>query len=120
MARPRKNPQDRRSEQLGLPLSPVELAALKAKAESAGTNTTDFARAAALGKRITVTQSTAPDFTTRQELRRIGTNLNQIAKAMNARKEVPPAALMAVIEKLDTLFERWLTHDPKNHHGQKL
>lgn len=110
MARPRKNPQDRRTEQIGLPLSPVELAKLKAKAEAAGTNTTEFARAAALGKRIAVTQSTAPDFITRHELRRIGTNLNQMAKAMNARKEVPPAALEAVIAKLDTLFDRWLEH----------
>jgi len=87
MARPKKDPSERRTEQVTLALSPKEVTAIHEKAAKANTNVTAFVRAAALAKPVTVTQSQAVDFETRQELRRIGTNLNQIAKALNAEAE---------------------------------
>lgn len=111
MARPKIDPAKKRTESVRVSLSPVELAKLNAKADEAKTNVTAFVRASALGKSVTVQQSTAPDFVTRNELRAIGVNLNQIAKAMNAQKTVAPAELLAVCAKLDHLFDMWLGHD---------
>ena len=114
MARPKKAPDERGTEQVNIRLSPREIATLRTKAEQADATVTAFVRAAALGKRVTVQQSTAPDFAMRDELRRIGVNLNQIAKAMNARRDPPPASLVSVCEKLDALFDHWLNHDPQS------
>lgn len=114
MARPRKDPTDKRTAQVAVRLSSVEIARLQEKAEQAHTNVTAFVRAAALGKPVTVRQA-ASDFETRQELRRIGVNLNQIAKALNARQQALPASLVACCDKLDTLFDRMLEHDSPNH-----
>jgi len=111
MARPKIDPMERRTEQVNLRLSPVELARLNAKAEAAQTNVTAFVRAAAMGKSVTVRNQSSTDFETRQELRRIGVNLNQIAKALNARQQGLPASLVATCEKLDALFDRMLAHD---------
>ena len=114
MARPKKDPTERRTEQVNLRLSPIEAARLQDKADRAQTNLTAFVRAAALGKSVTVRQA-ASDFETRQELRRIGVNLNQIAKALNARQQALPASLVACCEKLDALFDRMLEHDSPHH-----
>lgn len=114
MARPKKDPTDKRTEQLALRLSPVEVARLHEKAELAQTNVTAFVRAAALGRPVTVS-APASDFELRQELRRIGVNLNQIAKALNARQQALPASLVGCCEKLDVLFDRMLAHDSSHH-----
>ena len=114
MARPKIDPAKKRTESVRVSLSPVELAQLNAKAERGETTVTAFVRASALGKSVTVQQSTAPDFATRDELRRIGVNLNQIAKQMNAQKTVAPAELLGVCAKLDHLFDQWLNHDPQS------
>jgi len=113
MARPKIDPSHRRTQQMTLALSPVELAALQSKADAAKTNVTAFIRAAALDHSVTVVESTAPDFATRNELRRIGVNLNQIAKALNAGRAMP-SSLSAACEKLDLLFDMWLSHGSEN------
>jgi len=111
LARPKKSPHEQRAEQVSIRLSPVELATLRSKANTAETSVTAFVRSAALGKRVTVTQSTAPDFITRNELRRIGVNLNQIARSLNEGRGHNPPELLAICAKLETLFDRWLDHD---------
>jgi uncharacterized protein (DUF1778 family) len=112
MARPKIDPTARRTEQINLRLSPVEAARLQEQAELARTSVTAFVRAAAMGQSVTVREA-ATDFETRQELRRIGVNLNQIAKALNARQQGLPASLIACCEKLDTLFDRMLEDGPQ-------
>lgn len=118
MARPKIDPAERRTESVRVSVSPVELEKLKAKAEKGETTVTAFVRASALGKSVTVQQSTAPDFVTRNELRAIGVNLNQIAKAMNAQKTVAPSELLTVCSKLDALFDLWLNHDPQSRENR--
>jgi hypothetical protein len=93
-------------------LSPVEIGQIAAKAEQAGLPTSAFVRASALGKKVIVRESTTPDFTTRHELRRIGVNLNQIAHALNAGTYARTHELGQLIDKLDQLFDKWLSHDP--------
>lgn len=111
MPRPKSDSQAIKSEVLKLRLSASDRVALQAKAEAASTTVAAFMRASALGAEIRVTRTTVPDFETRDELRRIGVNLNQIARSLNARKSVPPAQLIALCEKLDALFDTWLVPD---------
>ena len=120
MARPKLDPAKRRTEQVNVPLSPAELAEVKARAEAMQTNVTAFLRASAIERQLTVKQYQTPDFETRHALIRIGTNLNQIAKALNAKREALPVSLVECCEKLDALLEQWLIHDPQNHPRQKL
>lgn len=115
MARPKKDPTARRSAQVNLRLSPVELHTLNQKAEAAGMNLTAFARAAALSRKLPTAQGPAVDFETRAELRRIGVNLNQIAKALNARRAALPASLVACCTKLDALFDRIMPDGAEGH-----
>lgn len=115
MARPKKAPTDRRSEHLSLRLSPVELARLQDKADQSRQTVTSFVRAAAMGKSVTVRQEQAGDFELRQELRRIGVNLNQIAKALNARQQALPVSLVDTCEKLDALFDRMMADGAQGH-----
>ena len=110
MARPKKDPSHRRTEQVNVALSPPEITTITEKAAKANTNVTAFVRAAALGKSVTVTQSQAVDFETRQELRRIGNTLNQIAKHMNAGRDGMPASLERACTELNQLFDQWLPH----------
>lgn len=114
MARPRSAPDERRTVQVNMRFSPTEASQLSEKADSAGMTTAAFGRAAMLGKSIKVQKSTAPDFMTRNELRRIGVNLNQIAKAMNARHLPPPPQLVEMLHKLDTLFDQWIGDGSQN------
>lgn len=114
IARPQKAPQDRATEQLNIRLTPRELVEVQAKAQSAATNMTAFARAAILNKRVVVEQSTAPEFITRHELRRIGLSLNQIARSMNAFRPHDTTELAALCGKLDTLFDKWLNDGPQD------
>lgn len=110
MARPQKSPEERRTQQVNVALSPVEIAALQSKADEAKTTVTAFVRASALNKRVTVKKSDAPDFMTRNELRRIGVNLNQIARALNEGRGHVPEDLSNVCNQLEALFDRWLDH----------
>jgi hypothetical protein len=111
MARPKIDPSKRRTEQVNLRLSPAELMTLQGKADAAGTTAVAFARSAALGRTVKAPPTSSVDFDTRQELRRIGVNLNQIAKALNARREALPASLEATCAKLDALFDRIMPAD---------
>ena len=120
MARPQKSPTDRHSESVRVSLRPADLARLKSQADRAETTITDFVRASALGKKLTVIQADAPDFDTVEQLRRIGVNLNQIAKAMNAQKTVQPSELKTVCATLETLLARWMFDDTSHDHRPKL
>ena len=108
MARPRKSPEDRHTETVRVPLRPADFQRLQEKADKAETTVTDFVRASALGQKFTVIQSDNPDPETVDQLRRIGVNLNQIAKALNAQKTVPPSVLASACEDLKTVLAQWM------------
>ena len=120
MSRPKKDPTDRRTEQVNLRLSPVELARLSEKADRASTNVTAFVRAAALGRPVPVRETGSLAFEDRQELRRIGVNLNQIAKRMNEYKSVSSKDVTDALDDLHNLLAKWMFDDPTNHHRHEL
>ena len=109
MARPKKSPVHKRTEQLNMSLSPAEKAKIIERAEAANMTLTDFARSASLNHKMTVIQSNAPDFAVRHELRRIGNNINQTVHLMHIGKGGATAIdLLPYLEKLDQLFDYWL------------
>lgn len=120
IGRPRKSPEDKHTKTVRVPLRPSDFARLQEKADKAETTITDFVRASALGQKFTVIQSDAPDFDTIEQLRRIGVNLNQIAKRLNERKSVAPDRLESTLADLQTLLARWMFDDPQNHHRPQL
>lgn len=112
MARPRKQPASRRTAWISYRVTPEEKAAIQAQAAQAGFSIGDFSRQAAKKTRIVIQQSTA-DFESIDQLRRVGVNLNQIARAANAGGALPPylERLCARIETLlDRLFDEALKH----------
>lgn len=115
MPRPKIDPTKRRTSQVSVAVSPAELAALQVKADQSGMTVTAFTRSAALSRKLVSTPRSSVDFETRQELRRIGVNLNQITKALNARRDALPASLVQTCAKLDALFDRILTDGSQGH-----
>ncbi|WP_367187601.1 plasmid mobilization relaxosome protein MobC [Henriciella sp.] len=109
MARPKMSPSDRRSDQLNIALSPSERATIEDRAVRTGVSVTDFVRAAALSRPLKTARSNVPSFEVRHELRRIGNNLNQIARSVNAGRDLPERELAGLLQKLDTLFDDWLS-----------
>lgn len=95
MPRPRLEAPDRRDAQLRVRLTAAELAQLHADAERAGRAFPDFVRERVLTGRVTVEQGRvlAPEVWI--ELRRLGVNLNQIARALNTGRE--PGSVAAIV-----------------------
>lgn len=120
MGRPAKSPEERHTESVRVPLRPSDYARLQSYADQASTSVTDFVRASALGHEFTVVKSDAPDPETLDQLRRIGVNLNQIAKRMNEYKSVSAPDVETTLRDLQTLLARWMFDDPAHHHRQKL
>ena len=112
MARPQKSPEDRRDRRINLRVSDTEFAIIANKADEAKTSVTSFVHASALDKPVIIQQSTAPDFMTRHDLRRIGNNLNQALVEFRVKNIDPPSDLLGAISKLDTLFDQWLNYEP--------
>lgn len=115
MARPKIAPIERRTAQLGLRLSAAEMAVIQERADKAGMTVTAFTRTAALSRKLPAASTSSVDFETRAELRRIGVNLNQIAKALNARREALPASLVVTCANLDALFDRIMPDGTQGH-----
>lgn len=104
IARPRLSPAEKRTEILQIRVSPIERAKIEAKADQANLVMSEYLRAIALKPRVTIKQTRDLDFATREELRRVGVNLNQIAKAMNAGQGLP-VSLSQTTEKMDAIFD---------------
>ena len=115
MARPKADPTDRRDLRVNLRVSPVEFAVIQEKADAMGQPLAAFARAAVLSRKLPTAAGPAVDFETKHELRRIGVNLNQIAKALNARREAMPQSLDRVCRELEGILDRMTGYGPQDH-----
>jgi len=94
MPRPKSN--DKRDRQLNVALRDDELAALKGRADARGMRLVDYARAALLGAEVQAGTEALPSRFDRlvfEQMKRIGNNLNQIARQLNALERVAPGEL---------------------------
>ena len=96
MARPRIEANARRSRQFGVRLTPAEARLVETAAARAGRPPVAFIRAAALAAAGAATRHDEPARTeataVRQELRRIGVNLNQALRLAHAGRDADLAA----------------------------
>lgn len=106
MARPRKTAGERRDLQIGIRLTPSEAEALQTRAQAAGLSVTEYARRMMAHGQVRVVQSQEPDFAVLDQLRRIGVNLNQLARAMNTSGQEAPDGLGDLCRKIESLIDR--------------
>jgi hypothetical protein len=105
--RPKKPPEKRRTKSLGVSLSPEEKQELEERAEAHGLSQSEYMRRRAFGRPI----QPKSDQKTRVELRRIGNNLNQVARRANRGelakvKDKAEAVLSALRKALSELKQQ--------------
>jgi hypothetical protein len=90
MPRPKKDTEERRSEALAFRLTPAERLRVEQAAIEAGLSASEYARELTLKGRVVMEQRIALDPAVFDQLRRIGVNLNQLARVVNQSKRAPP------------------------------
>ena len=101
MGRPKLAPHERRDDHLpNVRVTTAERAELEARAQRAGVTLTEFCRRAVFGQTVQERRSDPADRAL-AELNRVGVNLNQIARGMNAGRDLP-ASLQATLAEVRT------------------
>lgn len=112
MGRPKISPQERRDCRVTIMLTTQERVELEARADALGLSLSEFIRRRTLGVAL---PPQSADRQTRDKLAtsllRIGVNLNQISKHMNAGRHAPPE-LPAIVATINTHL-KMLTHEPR-------
>lgn len=104
--RPRKAAHERRGKPIAFRVSEDERRAIEAAADAAGVTASEYARHMTLTGRIIVHQHRALADHDRADLGRVGSNLNQIARHLNAGRAVDPDAIAAALAEWSDLAER--------------
>lgn len=104
---PHPTPHQKRDRQLNIALRQDEQALLQARADACGLRLVEFARAALLNKRVAAYSAGLPSRLERlnlEQLKRIGNNLNQIARFLNTYQLPPPPDLEACLQAIRSLI----------------
>lgn len=104
---PRPTTKSKRDRQLNIALHANEIAQLQARADARGMRLVDFARVSLLTMRVASMGVVLPSRLERlnlEQLKRIGNNLNQIARQMNALGQVVPAELVETLSAVRHLL----------------
>jgi hypothetical protein len=113
MGRPKLSPQEKRDCRVTSVFTMQERAELEARASSLGLTLSEFIRRRTLGVAL---PPQAADRQTRDKLAasllRIGVNLNQITKHMNAGRHAPPE-LPAVVATINTHLQILTSHESR-------
>jgi hypothetical protein len=122
MSRPKKSAPDTRPHVVAFRLNDAELARLQSEAGAAGVAASDAARAKVTGAGVAVRLGRSPRratpppespamFQLRQELSRVGVNLNQIARRLHMTGEHQPDELKDACRDVDEILRRMLADD---------
>lgn len=115
---PRPPSKIRRDRQLNFSLTGDELTALQSRADAAGMHLVEYGRDLLLRRRAPSARHADPEATEAQtalaraalllvhELRRLGNNLNQIARRLNTREEPAPPSLEPLLREIRALLNR--------------
>lgn len=104
---PRLSTPHKRDRQLNIALYPEELALLQAGADAQGQRLVDYSRMLLLGVRAATSGVALPSRLERlnlEQLKRIGNNLNQIARQLHALGHVVPGELSANLDAVRELL----------------
>jgi hypothetical protein len=107
MARPKKQTGDKRAQVMQARVSPAEHAEILLRAAKASVSPSEFLRRSALSVEVVVQQGGPSDFETADQLRRIGVNLNQLARVANKTGYMPDG-LEEALAKVDQLLDRMI------------
>lgn len=111
MPRPKKQPGERRTRRINPRFTPAEHAQVEQAALRAGMSAAEYARAQTLKGRVTLQSHRTLDPAAFDELRRIGVNLNQLARIANQSGRVPDR-LGKALTQLETILTRELGGGP--------
>ncbi|WP_421754180.1 plasmid mobilization protein [Croceimicrobium sp.] len=106
MARPTKNIEEKQSEVLRFRCTPSEKNSIQEKSSQVGLSLSDYMRAMALDGQIKIQQSKY-DFELVHQLKKLGVNINQQTKKLNATGVIP-IELKRVLPKLEELLDQLL------------
>ena len=104
MPRPKKSPEEKRDLRVAFRLSAPDAEALGARAKAAGLSVGAYARMMALKGKVQIVTRNEPDFALLDQLRRIGVNLNQLAREQHRRGHHDPDYLHHLCEQIETLL----------------
>lgn len=104
MPRPKKQAEQKRAHIVSFRLNDSEHARLAQNAQRAALDISDYARLSVLQTPIIVHQTTTPDMETVDQLRRIGVNFNQIARAFHRTGQTPPDYFQALCHDVETVL----------------
>jgi hypothetical protein len=105
MARPKKAPEEKREDRLYPRLTTAERAEIERNAAILGVSPSEFVRRRSLGYRLPASLAVQRHVAALAvALLRLGVNLNQIARHMNAGRGAPPG-LSALIARIDALLD---------------
>ena len=90
MARPKKQPAERRTVSLSCRLTMAERLLIETAAAQAGLSLCEYVRRQVLKGKVSIQQNRALDHSTFDQLRRIGVNLNQLTRLAHQTGEIPP------------------------------
>ncbi len=107
MARPKKQTGDKRAQLVQARVSPAEHADILLCAAKASLSPSEFLRRSALSAEVVVQAEQSSDFETVDQLRRIGVNLNQLARVANKTGYMPDG-LEEALAKVDQLLDRMI------------
>ena len=107
MARPRLGEEERRPRTVGVRVTEAEETELRERAQSARLSMGAYLRRRALGQRVRSAVERRLGVAELRELNRIGVNLNQMARAMNAGAVAGPGT-RAAVERVGELVARLL------------
>ena len=105
MARPKKQPGEKRDQRFNLRFTLAEIEQLRAQALTAGLAPHEYARERVLGHRVQSSGDLQLRAALVSELNRIGVNLNQLAKTINAGRDMPQMAEVVLAELRGTLAQ---------------
>lgn len=111
MVRPRKTQIDARSARFNLRLTEDERAELEQRARIVGKCAHDYARSAVLGYRLPAPLTPANRALSEAAiplvlaLNRLGVNLNQIARALNANAGINPVELIDTLTRINQVLD---------------
>jgi hypothetical protein len=99
---------NRRNQQLNLSLTEAEINVLRLRAAAAEMRLVDYSRFMLLRKRAIPPRPThlQLDQLAYEQLKRLGNNLNQIARVVNATRQPPSPALEALLHDIRAVLNR--------------
>lgn len=89
MARPKKQPAERRTVSLSCRLTQAERLKIEQEAIRAGMSASDYIRKLLLSGKLIIRENRKLDYRTYDQLRRIGVNLNQLTRLANRTGKIP-------------------------------